>query len=145
MLTTLRSSALVVKLFRYSVASAVGVVCGQIALIVASAVLDWPGVASNLFSVSVGAVPNYLINRAWTWNKRGPNHLWGEVVPFWGMTLAGLALSTWFVSIADDRWGTTFAIAVAQLSGFGLLWVLKFMLLDRLLFKTDKQVELSSS
>lgn len=131
-----RRAPLARKLVKYSAASAVGVICGQSALIFCSAVLGWPGVASNLTAVTVGAVPNYLMNRYWTWSKRGPNHLWGEVVPFWVMTLLGLLLSTWAVSYADDRWGSTFAISVANLSGFGVLWVVKFVLLDKLLFAT---------
>jgi putative flippase GtrA len=123
------------KLLRYSLASVAGVVTGTAVLALCSAILDWGPVLSNVTSVFVGAVPNYLINRYWTWSKKDRNRFWGEVVPFWGMSLLGLILSTWFVVIADDRWPeSTFARVGANLSAFGLLWVAKFVLLEKVLF-----------
>jgi putative flippase GtrA len=127
---------LVRKLFRYSLTSLAGVAVGQSTLVLCVAVLGWPGVASNLVAVSAGTVPNYLLNRYWTWQKFGRNRFFGEVLPFWTMTLLGLLLSTIAVAYADHRWGTTFAISAANLSGFGVLWVAKFLLLDRVLFAT---------
>ena len=50
------------------------------------------------------------------------------------MAFLGLALSTMAVGWADDRWGGQVAISVANLSAFGLLWVAKFLVLDRMLF-----------
>ena len=97
--------------------------------------LDWPGVPANLVSVTVGAVPNYLVNRYWTWGKKTKNRFWGEVVPFWGMTLVGLAVSTVFVAFADARWGSPLSISLASMAGFGVVWAAKFFVLDRVLFK----------
>lgn len=123
-----------VKLIRYGLASVVGVACSQAILVFCSAVLGWSGVVSNLVAVTVGGVPNYFMNRAWTWDKHHDHSLWTDVVPFWGMAFAGLALSTVFVAYADHHWGTTFAISMASLLAFGLLWLVKFVILDRLMF-----------
>jgi putative flippase GtrA len=131
---------LVRKLVRYSGASLAGTVVGQGSLLFFTAGLDWPGVPANLASVTLGAVPNYLINRYWTWQKSGPNRLATEVLPFWIMTLLGLLVSTAFVAYADHRWGTPGAILLASMSGFALLWVAKFFVLDRLLFKVEQAV-----
>ena len=38
-------------------------------------------VTGILFALAIGAIPNYLINRYWTWHQTGKNRLWGEVVP----------------------------------------------------------------
>jgi putative flippase GtrA len=131
---------LVRKLWRYSLTSIVGTIVGQGSLIALSAGLGWPGVPANLTAVTLGAIPNYLINRYWTWQKTGPNRLATEVLPFWIMTILGLVLSTLFVAYADDRWGTTTAIVIASTSGFALLWVAKFIVLDRLLFRVEQVV-----
>ena len=56
-------------------------------------------------------------------------------MPFWVMAVLGLILSTIFVAYASDRWDTTFATTVANLSGFGVLWILKFLVLDKLMWK----------
>lgn len=123
------------KLARYSAASAAGVVASQATLLTCLAVLDWEAVPSNLVAVTVGAIPNYAINRAWTFDKRGPHSLTREVIPFWSMALAGLVLSTVAVAWADGRWdGNLVAVSVANLGSFGVLWLAKFFVLDRILF-----------
>jgi putative flippase GtrA len=129
------SSPTVTKLVRYSSASVVGVCVGVPVLAVGYGVLGWNELVANLVSVTLGAIPNYLINRYWTWHQTGKNRLWGEVVPFWVMSVLGMILSLFAVNYADDRWGTTFAVVVAQLSGFGVVWVAKFLVLDRLMWR----------
>lgn len=123
------------KLFKYSMASAVGVGVGQPVLWLCFGWAGWSAVPANLASVSAGAVPNYLINRRWTWHQTGKNRLWGEVVPFWVMSALGMLASLWAVSYAERRWDTTLAVAIAQLSGFGLLWIAKFLVLDKIMWK----------
>jgi putative flippase GtrA len=130
------------KLALYSLASVAGVITGSSVILFCSAVLEWGPITSNVAAVFIGAVPNYLINRYLTWSKRDKNRLWGEIVPFWGMAVLGLGLSTWFVVLADDRWGTPIARTLANLSAFGLLWVAKFFLLEKVLFAVAPDVAL---
>jgi putative flippase GtrA len=119
----------------YSLASVAGVITGVAVLAFATVMLDWGPVSANVLSVVIGAIPNYLINRYVTWSKRDKNRFWGEIVPFWGMSFLGLLLSTWFVVIADERWpDSSLARIGANLSAFGLLWVAKFFVLEKILF-----------
>jgi putative flippase GtrA len=123
------------KPVRYAAVSAVAVVVGQFALWVGSAVLDLTPVWANFCSVTVGCVPSYLLNRYWVWGKRGRNHFWREVVPFWVMALIGLGFSTVLVAIAS-RWSdATWVVSVANLTAFGILWVAKYLILDAVLFR----------
>ncbi len=123
------------KPVRYSLVSVVAVGVSQLVLIVCNALLDWSAVPSNLAAVSVGAIPSYALNRSWVWGKRGPSHLWREVVPFWAFALLGLALSTLLVHLASSWNDSTVVVSLANLSAFGLLWVAKYLFLDALLFK----------
>ena len=123
------------KLFRYSAASAVAVTTYVVVLVLCHVVIGLPEMTSHLTAVFVSSVPNYLINRSWTWNQQGKNRLWGEVVPFWVMAFLGLVLSTIFVAIVDRRTDSTAAIAAANLSAFGVLWLAKFVVLDKLMWK----------
>ena len=125
----------VLKLVKYSSASAAGVLVGQATLIFCLEALEWPALAANLASVTLGAIPNYTINRYWTWQQSGKNRLWGEVIPFWTMSAAGALLSMLAVAFADHQWGTTVAVALANLTGFGVLWVAKFLVLDKLMWR----------
>lgn len=125
---------IVAKLLRYSMASVVGVILGQSLLLLANKGFDWSALASNVFAVVVSTAPVYLVNRYWVWQKKDKNSIRREMVPFWGMALAGLALSSLFVWFVGERTDSSIAIAAANLSGFGVLWVAKFLVLEKVLF-----------
>ena len=127
------------KLMRYSVASAVGVTLGQSCLYLFDEVVGLEEFVANIIAVAISSVPVYLINRYWAWELRDRNSLSREVVPFWGMTFLGLVLSTVAVAVVDGRTDWQPAIQAANLAGFGVLWVAKFVVLDRVVFaRTDR-------
>ena len=126
------------KLLRFGAVSAFNVLLGQALLYGAQVVLDWEPVWANIFAVSVGTVPAYLLSRYWVWEKRGKNHFLREVVPFWVLTLIGFLLSTaavWFVDTNFDP--SPLVINLTSLAAFGVVWAVKFVVLDRVLFKTE--------
>lgn len=123
------------KIIRYSAASVVGVITGQSLLVGFHSGLGLPAVWSNVLAVTLGTIPNYLINRAWTFGKSGRHSVRREVLPFWIMAFLGLALSTVTVAWADQRYdGNAIAISLANMAAFGVLWVAKFFVLERVLF-----------
>jgi putative flippase GtrA len=128
-------SPIVVKLAKYSTASFAGLVVGQTVLFLCYQSLGWAAIPANLMSVTLGAIPNYLINRRWTWHQTGKNRLWGEVIPFWVMSALGMIVSLFTVAYAEDRWDTALAVGLAQVFGFGLLWIAKFLVLDKVMWK----------
>lgn len=127
------------KLVRFGAVSAFNVVLGQILLYTTQVALDWSAVAANIFAVSVGAVPAYLLSRYWVWEKRGKNRIMREVVPFWTLALIGFALSTLAVWYVDTRWDVgPLVINLTNLAAFGIVWVAKFSILDRVLFRSEE-------
>ena len=141
------------KALRYVTVSLFGTVTTQILLWFTHGKLGWSGVAANIFSVTVTSVPAYFLSRYWIWGKNDKNRFWGEVVPFWGLAVAGLILSTLFVAVAGlilstlfvavaSHWSdSTIVVSLANLAGFGVLWVAKFLILDEVLFKTHTPAE----
>jgi putative flippase GtrA len=129
------------KALRYVSVSLFGTITTQILLWFTHAKLDWSGVASNVFSVTVTSIPSYFLSRYWIWGKNDRNRFWGEVVPFWGLAFAGLILSTVFVAVASQWSDSTIVVSLANLAGFGVLWVAKFLILDEVLFKTQAPAE----
>lgn len=115
---------------RYALVSVVNVVLGGGLLVVLQ---HWmkPTVA-NLVGVAISAVPAYYMNRAWVWGKRGKSHWKKEVAPFWAFTFAGLVLSTIAIAFADNHTKNKIIILFVQLFAFGVLWVIRFFLFDRL-------------
>ncbi|MEY2404710.1 MAG: hypothetical protein QOD38_2261 [Acidimicrobiaceae bacterium] len=134
---------LVQKFWKYCMTSVVGVVMGQSLLYLFASVLDWPGVAANVTAVAISTLPTYYLSRAWVWQKRGKSSLRAEVVPFWVMTFLGLLLSSLCVYWFERQWpGHPLLVNAGNIVGFGVLWVAKFFILDRVLFAvTHEQPE----
>jgi putative flippase GtrA len=99
---------------------------------------------ANLIAVGCGIPPSYLGNRRWVWRRTGRGDVGREVVPFWAMSIAGLIASTWFVghvgtfTAAWPATGRAIALPVASIGVFGVLWVLQFVVLDRVIFRAPR-------
>jgi len=131
------------RAIRYSATSLVGVGTTQILLIIFLHVLQWKPVASNFTAVTITSVPAFLLNKYWVWGKRGRAHMRREVLPFWAFTVAGWILSTVMVILvvrstktAIHPDGNKLAVQGANIAGFGVLWILKYVFLDKIMFGT---------
>jgi putative flippase GtrA len=133
-----RATELGPKAIRYSAVSVVAVAVTQIVLLLCHGILGWSAALSNVVAVTVGTIPSYTLNRYWVWGKRGRNHWVKEVLPFWAVGIVGLVFSTVLVTLADRWIGSALAVSAANLTAFGILWILKFLLLDHLLFGTGR-------
>ena len=128
------------KMIRYSLVSVVSVIVSQIVLFIAQSF--WSARTSNIVAVCVSAVPSYYLNRAWAWGKTGKSHLMKEIVPFWSLALLGLIFSTWAADYAESNAHhltssdlvTRLIVNGAALAAFGILWVGKFFIFNRLMF-----------
>jgi putative flippase GtrA len=135
------------KVIRYSMVSVMAVAVSQLVLAIAFGVLEWKARAANLLAVSISAGPSYLLNRYWVWGKRGRNHFLKEVAPFWGMALLGLLFSTFTVGLGEDfadrttdnALYRTAIVNASSLFAFGLLWVGKFVVLNKVLFASHAE------
>jgi membrane protein YdbS with pleckstrin-like domain len=74
------------------------------------------------------------------WGKGGRSHLGKEVVPFWVMSALGIAVSIVGASLAKHIGTThhfshleqTALVLFANIVSFGVFWVLKFLVFNRL-------------
>ncbi len=133
------------KALRYSLVSVVAVAVSQLVLVICAGVLGWSPALANVAAVTIGSVPSYTLNRRWVWGKRGRNHLLREILPFWALALLGLVFSTVAVHVAVQWNDTTLVASAANLTAFGILWVVKFLLLDSVLFRIPERSEALAS
>ncbi len=124
------------KLMRFAAVSAVTVPLGLLLLWVFLEVVEMRPVVANIVSVTLSTIPNYILNRYWVWNKRDINSFSREVAPFWAMALLGAFLSSVLVAIADVFTDLSFVFLAANFCAFGVVWVLKFFVLEKYLFGT---------
>ena len=119
---------------RYIIVSLWNTLCHQVTLLIGYSGFGWSGGWSNVFAASVAAVPAYFLSRAWVWGRSGRHSFQREVLPFWLLAIIGLLVSTITAHLADRAFGTQIWINLGSLFGYFLVWVLKFVLLDTVLF-----------
>jgi putative flippase GtrA len=128
------------RMFRYTMVSVITTFVSLGVLTLTYGAFHWSEVPATVFANCVATVPSYILNRRWAWRKSGRSHLWREIVPFWVASLAGIALSTVTASLARDfsqkhelhHLASTVVVDGANLMAFGILWVLKFIIFNRL-------------
>jgi putative flippase GtrA len=133
---------LVRKLIRYAAVSAISTTVSLTILGTLVATGATTAGWANVIATAAGTVPSFELNRRWVWRRRGPRSVVREAVPFCVLSFSGLALSTVVVSLAAG-WATaaglgaaarTAAAEMANVATFGTLWVLQYLILDRVLF-----------
>ncbi len=129
---------------KYSMVSVIGVTITQVLLLLLHGILEVGATVSNVIAVTVTSVPVFLLNKRWVWAADGKISLRREVLPFWVFTLTGLLLSTLLVAVADSWSDSTLLVMLANISGFGVLWVAKFLFLDRVMFGHSQKDEVLS-
>ena len=131
------------KLLRYASVSAVATATGLTVLGVSVGIFHVPAGWANVAATAIGTIPSFELNRRWVWGRAGRRSVQAEVAPFVALSSLGLALSTLAVHVAgawaDGRgWSSparTMLVMATNLGAYGSLWLLQFVLLDRVLFR----------
>lgn len=121
------------KGLKYSMVSVVNVFVGQGLLIFFHAAMGMGPTLSNVFAVCISAVPAFYLSRAWVWEKHGrigKVELRREVFPFWIFIMIGLGFSTLVVNLASKVSTNALVPNLANMTAFGILWVIRFFLMD---------------
>lgn len=129
------------KIVRYTTVSAISALTSLVILTVIYGVLRlWSEVVSTLIANLLAGIPSYLLNRRWVWGKSGRSHLWREILPFWVMSVTGIGFALYTASLAQQfanshhlhHLARTVLVVGANVAAFGILWLLKFLILNRL-------------
>lgn len=114
-------------------------------------VLAASAMVSGTVAFLAGAVPNFLIHRFWTWRRGGPVGIRGELVPYLAVIIFSGLVAIGITAGVDrligetihDRALRTLVVAVAFNASYLPLFILKFALLDRLVFGRDEVTQRS--
>jgi putative flippase GtrA len=129
------------QLIRYTMVSVISTVVSFGVLALVFGVLHlWGEIVSTVVANVVATVPSYFLNRQWVWGKGGRSHLMREIVPFWVMSAFGIVVSIGGAAVARhigvehhlSHFAQTVVVLAANLVSFGLFWVLKYLLYNRL-------------
>ena len=128
-------------LFKYTMVSVVSTIVSFGVLFIVFGVLKlWGEIASTVFANVVATVPAYYLNRKWVWGKGGRSHLTKEIIPFWSLSALGITVSIGGAALARhistvhhlSHADQTALVLAANLISFGVFWVLKFVIFNRM-------------
>jgi putative flippase GtrA len=97
--------------------------------------------AASLVTAVVVTVPSFFILKYYVWRDRSGENLGGQMIGFWVVMMLAFSLATLFTYIVDhaaNAQTTLFrgtAVFCAQLFAFGIVWVGRYIVFDRWLFK----------
>jgi putative flippase GtrA len=135
-----RRKALWGKVLRYAAGSGVATVCSETTFVLLYGALHATPAVASVVAWVAGAVPNYWLNRSWTWRRRGRPSLTREVLPYLGIILVTLLVAVVATSSVDDMVSggpvaarvRVVAVGGTYLAVYGVMFLLRFFLLDSL-------------
>ena len=141
-----RRTAVLRRLVRYTGVSAIATTTSLSVLFVLVGLVGMTEAWSNVVATAIGTVPSFELNRRWVWRRHGRRSLLGQIVPFTALSFTGLLVSTVAVGLVSGRtvgwshWGHTLAVELANAAAYGSLWVVQYVVLDRVLFRNRDEV-----
>jgi len=137
------------KKLRYCGVSTVFVPFGQILIQVFGLWLGNYTVAS-LLAAGIVTIPNFFANKHYVWRLTSRENLRRQVLAFWVAMMLGVSLATLLthfvevVTVGQSQPVRSAAVFAAQLLGYGIVWVGRFLLLDRWLFNLVRELPSTS-
>lgn len=128
------------KKLRYAAVSVFSVPIGQGLIQVLGLWLDNYALASML-TAGIVTIPSFFVLKYFVWRDSSRENLRAEILVFWVAMMLAFTLATLLSYLVDHA--TTgcsnlvrgAAVLCAQLFAFGLVWVGRYVMLDRWLFK----------
>jgi putative flippase GtrA len=122
---------------RFLSLSILNVVLGQAIIAFFYLGLGLGPVAATVAAFAVGIMPAFLITRRWVWQRSGTAHLTKEVLPFWFTMIGGACLAAAFVAVGTRVWTWSGATNLFNLLGLGLAWVVRFLVLELIVWPAE--------
>lgn len=130
----------VAKVARYTTGSVVAAGCSEAAFLLLYGAFGATPAVASVVGWLAGAVPNYWLNRTWTWRRRGRPSLRHELVPYIAIVLGTVALATVATTVVHRALEGAGVAGEVRLLGVGgtflavyaAVFLLRFYLLDQM-------------
>lgn len=101
-------------------------------------------VAASVASAAILTVPNFFANKYLVWRETSRDNLRTQMIVFWVAAMLGVTFATGLTYLVDamiSSHGMVEKVGVffAQLAGFGIVWLGRYVILDRWIFKATHQ------
>jgi putative flippase GtrA len=131
---------LVLKVWRYGAGSIVAFVTSTVVYYACFSWLHFGAITSTWVAFVAGAVPNWILNRRWAWERRGREGVGRETTLYMVVSAISLLASsgaTKVTAIATNSAGRTakdLLVTFSYMASVVILSVLKYIIYDRFVF-----------
>jgi len=130
-----------VKMWRYTVGSVVAAVTSLVVFAVAFG-LGLGNVPANVLAFVAGAIPNWVLNRSWAWQRTGRVHVRREIILYAVVSLLSLVASSAATGWANEKAPAVtpnhtlqvLLVACAYIATYGVLFVAKYVIYELVIF-----------
>jgi putative flippase GtrA len=134
----------VFKLLRFMIASGLATLTSAVVFPLVYRGADAGPRVATFAAFAAGAAVSFVVNRTWTWNRRQRAGLGRDMVTFLVVAGSVAVLAAIVTSITEfyaNRMGAgadqrTILVEIAYLGTYAVMFVLKFLLLDRWVFRS---------
>jgi putative flippase GtrA len=128
------------RVSRYLSVSLVTASVGQIAIVLLHWIIGIGAVVSNASAALLVAAVGFVLSTRFVWSSDRSRRYRVEVPTFFAISLTGLAVSTGLVALVSQQTDMPITVNAASFISYGLVWVARFIILDRLVFVAVGQV-----
>jgi putative flippase GtrA len=136
-----------VRLLRFAVGSLIATLASAAVFPLVYQVAGAGPQVASLAAFATGAAVSFVVNRSWTWNRRERDGLWRDIAAFLAVAGAIAVLAAIATSVAEsyanrigvDGGERTLLVESAYLGTYAIMFLVKFLLLDRWVFRTRDQ------
>ncbi len=128
------------RISRYLLTSGISTVVSEVTLVAVLAVRLLPAPAAAMAATVTGGMVSYALSRYWIWGDADRRRAGLQLMLYWAVAVAGMLLAAAATDlVADHATGTHPArvaeAAAAYLATYALLWVAKFLVYQRVIFR----------
>ena len=129
---------------RYAGVSLVFVPLGQVLTQIFHFTTNWSDAGCIAATAVILTVPNFYANKIRVWRVTSHDRQRTQILVFWVAAMLGTGFAMGLAALAEtatrDSSGLwqSLSLFAAQLTGYGVVWVARFLFLDRWLFKATQ-------
>ncbi len=110
---------------------------GQFLILLFFAGFGWPAVVANAVAVLIVAIVGFILSLKFVWVGSDPSARTMQIGAFFAMSVLGLLVSTATVRFVTERVDHVLAANVGSFLGYGIAWLMRFFVLDRVIFRAQ--------
>ncbi|MDH3679619.1 MAG: GtrA family protein [Acidimicrobiia bacterium] len=125
------------KLGGYTTVSVIAAVANLVAYGSWLRVTDLHPTVANIAAAAMVALPTFYVNRRWVWRLRDGG-AGRQLLPYYLFTATNVTLSSTFAWFLAGRQASDAVLIAATFSVYATMWLLRFVFLDRFLFRRSR-------